>query len=108
MLQTLKDPAIRALHLAVTLWVRHRSTIDLDARVRTKVFNLPCSEPSPIIDDNVVEYAKSIRDLLDEFHCLSRYNGGGGLHFDPLYEFIHCYDVGHQSTFGFLEWTYQI
>jgi hypothetical protein len=82
--------------------------INLGARVCTKVFKLPHSELSSIIGDNVVEYAKQVHDLLDEFHCLSCYNGGGELHFDPLYEFIHYYENVFESTFDFLEWTYQI
>jgi hypothetical protein len=56
----------------------------------------------------VVGYTKSVHDLLDEFHCLSHYNGGGSLHFDLFCEFIHYYEDVCESTFGFLEWTYQI
>jgi hypothetical protein len=70
--------------------------VDLDAQVYTKVFKLPHSELSPIIGDNIVGYAKFVHDLLDEFH------------FDPLCEFIHCNDDVCESTFDFLEWTYQI
>jgi hypothetical protein len=73
-----------------------------------KIFKLPRSKLSPIIGDNVVGYIKSMHDFLDEFHCHGHYNGGGGLHFDPLCEFIHGYEDVHESTFDFLEWTYQI
>jgi hypothetical protein len=62
----------------------------------------------PIIGDNVVGYAKLIHDLLDGFHCLGHYNGGGMLYFDPFYDFNHCYEDVCDSTFGLLEWTYQI
>jgi hypothetical protein len=75
--------------------------VDHDAQVCTKVFKLPYSEPIPIIGDNVVEYAKSVHHLLDEFLCLGRCNGVGGLHFDSLCEFSHCYKDVRESTFDF-------
>jgi hypothetical protein len=62
----------------------------------------------PIISDKVVGYAKLVRDLLDEFHRLGSYNGSCGLYLDPFYEFIHFNKDVCESTFGFLEWTYQI
>jgi hypothetical protein len=88
--------------------MRHRSIIDFDARVCIEVLELPRSELSPIISDNVVGYAKLVHDLFNEFHCLGRCNRGVRLHFNPFCEFIYCYKDVCESTFGFLERTYQI
>jgi hypothetical protein len=49
-----------------------------------------------------------VHDLLDEFYRLGYCNRGGRLYFDPSYEFIHYYEDVCESTFCFLEWTYQI
>jgi hypothetical protein len=35
-------------------------------------------------------------------------DGGGRLHFDPFCEFIHCDEDVCESSFSFLEQTYQI
>jgi hypothetical protein len=63
--------------------------VNFNARIYTKVFELPCSELSPIIDDNVIGNAKPVNDFFDELHRLGRCNGSGRLYFDPLCEFIH-------------------
>jgi hypothetical protein len=96
------------LERTITLRVRHRSIVDLDVYVCTKVLKLHHRELSPIINDNIVGYAKLINNLSDEFLCLGRYNGGGKLYFDPFYEFIHNYEDMCESIFVFLERTYQI
>jgi hypothetical protein len=96
------------LHLIVTLWVCHRSIVNFNAGVHAKVLELPRSELSPIISDNVVGYTKYVHDLFDKFHYLGRCYLCGKLYFDPLCEFIHCYEDVCESTFSFLKWTYQI
>jgi hypothetical protein len=63
---------------------------------------------SPIISDNIVGHTKPVHDLSDEFHHLSSSNRSCMPYFDPFYEFIHYYEDVCESTFGFLEWTYQI
>jgi hypothetical protein len=63
---------------------------------------------SLIIIDNVVRHAKPVHDLSDEFHCFGSCDGNCRLYFDIFYEFIHCYEDVCESTFDFLEWTYQI
>jgi hypothetical protein len=100
-LYALKDHAIRAFHLTVTPRVWYRGIVDLDARVSTKVFELPRNELSPIIGDNVFTYAKPVYDLIDEFHCLGSYNGGSRLYFDPLCEFVHCNEDVCEFNFSF-------
>jgi hypothetical protein len=44
--------------------------INFNARVYTKVLELPRSKLSPIISNNVNRNAKPIHDFFDEFHCL--------------------------------------
>jgi hypothetical protein len=48
--------------------------VDFDARVCTKVFELPRSELSPIIGHNIFGHAKHVHDFFDESHHLSCYN----------------------------------
>jgi hypothetical protein len=48
--------------------------VDLYARGRAKVLELPRSELSPIISDNVIGNAKHVHDLFDELHCLGCYD----------------------------------
>jgi hypothetical protein len=46
--------------------------------------------------------------ISDEFYCLSCCDGGDRLRFDPFCEFIHYDEDMCDSTFSFLEMTYQI
>jgi hypothetical protein len=73
--------------------------VNFDARVCTKVLELPHSELSPIIDDNVIGNAKPVHDFFDELHHIGRCNGSGRLYFDPLCEFIHSDEDLCESTF---------
>jgi hypothetical protein len=87
-LQTLKDHFIWALHLTITLQVWYWGIIDLNAWICTKVLELPHSELSSIISDNIIEHAK--HDFFDEFHRLSHCDWSGMLYFDPLCETKIC------------------
>jgi hypothetical protein len=82
--------------------------VNFNARVCTKVLELPHSELSPVIGDNVIGNTKPLHNFFDELHRLGRYNGSSRLYFDPLCEFIHCDEDVFESTFSFLERTYQI
>jgi hypothetical protein len=61
-----------------------------------------------VVGDNIIQYAKLVHDLSDEFHDLSSCYGNCQLCFDPFGELIHCYEDVCESTFSFLKWTYQI
>jgi hypothetical protein len=82
--------------------------VNFNARVYTKAFELPRSELSLVIADNVIGNAKHVHNFFDELHHLSRCNGSGRLYFDPLCEFIHYDEDVCESTFNFLERTYQV
>jgi hypothetical protein len=80
--------------------------VNFNARVCIKVLELPHSEPSPVIGDNIIENAKHVHDFFDELHHLGRCNGSCRLYFDPLCEFIHCDEDVCEFTFSFLKRTY--
>jgi hypothetical protein len=46
--------------------------VNFNARVYTKVLELPRSELSPIIGDNVIGNAKLVHDFFDVLHRLGR------------------------------------
>jgi hypothetical protein len=73
-----------------------------------QVFELPHSKLSAIISDDVVGHTKHVHDLIDEFHFLGYYDGGSRLNFDPFCELVNCNEDMCESTFSFLERTYQI
>jgi hypothetical protein len=58
--------------------------VNLNARVCTKILELPRNELSPIISYNVIGNSKHIHDFFDEFHCLDHCNGSDRIYFDPL------------------------
>jgi hypothetical protein len=107
-LQSLKDHAVWALHLTIALRLWHWGIINFNAQIYTKVFELHRSELSPIISDNIIGNTKLVHDFFDGFHCLGRCDSSDRLYFDPLCEFIHCNEDVCESTFSFLECTYQI
>jgi hypothetical protein len=89
--------------------VRDQSIIDLDAGVIAKVSEFPHSELSHIVSNYTVgdtnRYmisemnSTALAAARDEFHRLC---------FDPLSEFVHCYEDVSEPTFSLFEWTYQI
>ena len=88
--------------------MRYRGIVDLNTRIYTKVPELPCSKLGSIIGDNIIGYAEPVHDLVDEFHVLGSCYGSCRLSFDPFGELIHRYEDVCESTFSFIEWTYQI
>jgi hypothetical protein len=82
--------------------------VNFNTQVYTKVFKLPRSVLSLVIGDNVIGNAKPIHDFFDELHHLGRCNGSVRLYFDALCVFIHNNEDVCESTFSFLERTYQI
>jgi hypothetical protein len=82
--------------------------VNFNARVCTKILELPRSELRPVIGDNVIGNAKLVHDFSDELHHRGHCNGGGRLYFDPLCELIHNDEDVCESTFSLLETTYQI
>jgi hypothetical protein len=106
--QSLNNYAIWALHLTITLRVWHRGIINFDARVYTKIIKLTRSELSPITSSNIIWHTKPVHDFFDEFYHLGCYDWSGRLYFEPFHEFIHCHKDVCESTFSFIERTYQI
>jgi hypothetical protein len=77
--------------------------VNFNAQVCTKVLELPRSDLSPVISDNVIRNAKPLHDLFDELHRLGHCNGSGRLYFDTLCEFIHNDEDVCEYTFSFLK-----
>jgi hypothetical protein len=67
-----------------------------------------CTWYCPIICDDINRHAKTVHDLFDEFDRLGHCYRSGRLYFNPLCELIHCNEDMCESTFSFLERTYQI
>jgi hypothetical protein len=85
--------------------VRDWSIVDIDSSICTE---LPHSKLGSVVSDYIIGVSKPVHDISDEFHGLSIRYGSCRLYFDPFGELMHRYQDLCESTFSFLEWTYQI